>query len=60
MLPSEPRTLVSWLNMFHATGNLQPSFHGSGHYVHTPENMKERMLNASASIGRDMLSDTHQ
>ena len=40
MLPSEPRTLVSWLNMFHATGNLQPSFHGSGHYVHTPENIE--------------------
>ena len=37
-IPSR-NTIVSWFNMFKATGNLLP-FHGSGHYVHTPENIQ--------------------
>ena len=38
-------TVVNWFNigMFIATGNLQPS-HGSGHYIHTTENIQRVRL----------------
>ena len=39
-------------NMFNATGNLQPSFHGSGRYVRIPENIQRVRLAVQRSPSR--------
>lgn len=50
-IPSR-NTIVSWFNMFNARGTLQPSFHGSGRYVRTPENIQRVRLAVQRSPSR--------